>query len=50
MNDNAVKLAASVLGRKGGLKKNPRKGFGSMSPDRLRELSRNAIYKRWHKK
>lgn len=49
MNDSAVTLAASILGRKGGKKRNPKKGFGSMSPERRREIAKAAINKRWHK-
>jgi hypothetical protein len=45
--------AAVALGRLGGMKggkvRNPRKGFGSMTPERRREIARMALEARWRK-
>lgn len=44
-NDSSISVR--FAGRLGGLRHNPRKGFGSMSPDRLREIARAGALRRW---
>lgn len=40
-------MSVRFAGRLGGLRRNPRKGFGSMSSDRLREIARSGARRRW---
>ena len=39
-----------AAGKKGGKAKNPRKGFGSMDKERLREIAKKAAAARWGKR
>jgi hypothetical protein len=41
--------AAVALGRKGGKKKHPRKGFSSLTPEQRQEAARKAAAARWGK-
>ena len=43
------KEAAAILGREGGKKKNPKKGFGSMTPEERKRIAKSAAQKRWGK-
>lgn len=44
-----IRVKRSAAGKKGGSAKVP-KGFAMMDKEKLRELSKNAINKRWGKK
>lgn len=39
----------SKIGRAGGLKRNPKKGFGSMNKEQLQKNAAKALKKRWGK-
>ena len=42
--DGSMKNPAAVeLGRKGGKAKNPKKGFGSLTPEQLEAISRKGV-------
>lgn len=43
------KKAMSEGGKKGGSKKNPNKGFGSLTPEQRKEQGRKAALIRWSK-
>lgn len=45
----AKNKAAVALGRLGGLVRNPRKGFGSLTPEQRKEMARKAAAARWKK-
>lgn len=40
---------AAEIGRKGGAAKHPRKGFGSLTPERRAEIAKKAAAARWAK-
>jgi hypothetical protein len=46
-NPELVSSFMAAMGRKGGLVSNPKKGFGSMSPERRKEIAARANTARW---
>jgi hypothetical protein len=48
-NPELVSIFMAIMGRKGGRVSNPRKGFGSMTPERRREIAAKANATRWDK-
>lgn len=44
---NDSSMSVRFAGRLGGLRRNPKKGFGSMGAERLRQVSKRAAQIRW---
>jgi len=48
-NPELVSALMAQIGRQGGRARNPKKGFGSLSPDRRRQIAEFANATRWRR-